>query len=139
MIYEVRGSMMVFFALGTTSAFTPNARCATLIILTGYSLFYGDFYGEVPFYTGTLLADMALCLKSSNLPQSLSSQTIRPYSLISIAKSYWAIALAIFALFLGSYPPGNPDIAAWSRFLFRVGYSLNPAAGILLLHFRLTN
>jgi hypothetical protein len=140
MIYEVRGSMIVYLALGTTSAFTPGARRATFIVLTTYAFFYGDFLGDVPFYIGALLADMALCLKNSSLSQpSLSSRTIGPYRLISIVKSYWPIALAIFALFIGSYPPDSPDRATWSNFLYRMAYSVNPAAGINLLHFRLTN
>ena len=139
MIYELRGSMSVYLALGTTSAFTPAARRAVFIILTTYSLFYGDFLGDVPFYTGALLADLSLHLKSKTVSPPLSSPESGSHGLISIVKGYWAIAMAIFALFLGSYPPDSPERAPWSEFLRRMAYSVNPAAGIDLLQFRLTS
>lgn len=139
MIYELRGSMSVYLALGTTSAFTPAARRAVFIILTTYSLFYGDFLGDVPFYTGALLADLSLHLKSKTISQPLSSLESGSHGLISIVKGYWAITMAIFALFLGSYPPDSPERAPWSQSLHRMAYSVNPTAGIDLLHFRLTS
>jgi len=134
MAIELRGSMLVYLALVVTSAFTPFYRCAVFVFLTANSLWCGDILGEVPFYTGVLLADMSLLLNDEPL---VSPRWVGPR--LQRVQKYWPFILALFGLFLASYPPVDPDLSGWSRFLTRVGHRILHSDCILHHIFILTS
>ena len=116
MAYEFRGSMVVYLTLVATSSFTPSWRRATIIFLTAYSICFGNLLGDVPFFSGMLLADLSIVITKRSNSQS---GTIKSRSgLPGVLKNGWAIILALVALFLCSYPPeGGQELASWSQFL----------------------
>jgi hypothetical protein len=133
MAIELRGSMYIYLVLVVTSSFTPVWRNTIIVLLLANSIWDGDILGEVPFYTGALLADISLLLSSS---ESSPTSPPRWNGLLSqFVQKYWAIALGLFGGFLASYPPNNPDLAAWSRFLRRIGPSILNSSCIYALHF----
>jgi len=126
MAYELRGSMMVYLTLLATSNFTPSWRVAAYIFLTGYSVWFGNLLGDIPFYSGVLLADLSLVIHSN--PQTLT----RAHRLLGLVRNGWPMVLAFVALFISSYPPeGGVELAAWSRFLIRWGYLFFPSHCII--------
>lgn len=123
MAYEFRGSMMVYLTLIATSNFTPTWRVATYILLTVYACLFGNLLGDIPFYSGVLLADLSLVINSKSQTVARSAHT-----LFGFFKWNWAIAVAFVALFISSYPPeGGVDLAAWSRLLAGWGNMFFPS------------
>lgn len=122
MAIELRGSMFIYLVLVVTSSFTPFWRNTIIVLLLANSIWDGDILGEIPFYTGALLADISLLLSSSESSPTSTPQWNGPLS--RFVKNYWAITLGLFGGFLASYPPNNPEMAAWSRFLRRIGPSI---------------
>jgi len=125
--------MVIYLVLVITSSFTPFWRNTTIVLLLANSIWDGDILGEIPFYTGALLADISLLLSSSE-----SSPTSSPRwngLLPQFVRKYWAITLGLFGGFLASYPPDSPESAAWSRFLRRIGPSILNSSCIYPLHF----
>jgi len=114
MALEVHGSMMVYLALIVTASFTPLYRRLVFVILISYAIYFGDLMGEIPFYIGTLLADLSLYLNSH---RSAEPQVSRFLSV----RNCWPMAVAFFGLFLASYPPNSPELAGWSMFMYQVG------------------
>ena len=112
---------MVYLWIIVTASFTPYYRRSVFIVLILYSLYFGDLLGEIPFYVGTLLADLSLVLNSESYKNSPTWEVGRQ---MNIVKNYWPITLAIFALAIGSFPAEHPGRASWSRFLMRVGARL---------------
>lgn len=108
---ELRGSLLVYATLTIAAAFTPYHRSLVVFTLLAYSVWCGDLLGEVPFYTGALLADLSIMLPNESL---------------SISKSRWPIGLAILALFLSSYPTDNAHLAQWSQVMARIGLAVFP-------------
>jgi len=119
MAIELRGSMLVYLILVITSAFTPFYRCAVFVLLTANSLWCGDILGEVPFYTGVLLADMSLLISNGDFssPRWFGSR-------LQSVQKYWPFCLAMFGFFLASYPPVGPELSSWSSFLTSAGHHI---------------
>jgi hypothetical protein len=139
MAYEIRGSMLVYLVLTTTASFTPACRRAIFVTLIVYSLYYGDFLGDVPFYCGVLLADMSLVLSQRQRLSTSKQTTIDGWRRFQFVRHYWPIMLAIFGLFLSSYPPDSPYRAAWSDSIHRIWWNMHPAGdGIANLKLLLT-
>jgi hypothetical protein len=115
LVIELRGSMLVYFTLVVTADFTPFCRNTVFFVLLLYFLYSGDLMAEIPFYIGALLADLSLVLQSESLCTS------PPSSKFKYVRKYWPICLAIFALYLSSYPTNHAELAAWSRFMTRLG------------------
>lgn len=113
MSYEVRGSLFVFLTLIITVTFSPFYRCIAFLLLIGYSMYCSDLLAEIPFYLGTLLADLSLIIGKNNLSTSPSFSLGR----FRAVKEYWPITLALFALFLAGYPSDSPDNATWTHIL----------------------
>lgn len=113
---ELRGSLLVYFWIGVTSAFTSRHRIGVFLILILYSIYFGDLLGEIPFYVGLLLANLSLALQNNK--QTSSTIWVRR---ISILNQHWPIILFIFALTIGSFPAEKPKLAPWSRFFIQVG------------------
>ena len=106
-------------ALVVTVAFTPFYRVATLVFVTAFFAYCGDLLAEIPFFTGALLADMSLLIKDDTFPLlPLSLDTRSP-----TIRKYWPIAVGLFGLVIGSYPPNSPELSQWSIFLTKVGYT----------------
>ena len=116
---ELRGSMLVYLILVVTASFTPYYRCLVFVVLLAYSIYLGDLLGEIPFYTGALLADLAIILQKDSV--STRPRLSGQYSWI---KGYWPIALALLALYISSYPTNNAHLAGWSRFLTDLGTTI---------------
>ena len=117
MAVSIHGSMMVFLALATTASFTGMYRRGVFLTLISYSVYWGDLLGEIPFYTGALLADLAISLNSHHSPVEERTPPVT-----SRFRSVWPILLTIFALFIASYPPNSAEMAGWSTFMtWRVG------------------
>jgi len=114
MAIEVHGSMMVYLALIVTASFTSFYRRIVFLILISYAIYFGDLMGEIPFYTGTLLADLSLYLNSQ---RNAEPHVARFLSI----RNCWPMAVAFFGLFLASYPPNSPELAGWSMFMYQVG------------------
>jgi hypothetical protein len=114
MAYEIRGSVIVYLAILVTCGFTPSCRLAIFLILMAFSVYCGEFLADMPFYTGALLADLAIVIGNPNANASSSPSRFR------FIKNYWPITLALFGLVLGSYPPDGTDLSAWSRALTRL-------------------
>ena len=109
---------MVYFMLVLTSSFTPIARFMTFIAFIAFSVYSGDFMCALHFYTGSILAYLTLT----------SAHLISPSRSWKELKLWLPIAVAILALFFGSYPDdGTEGEAAWSRFLSRWGESTFPS------------
>lgn len=106
---------MCYLVLIVTASFTPYWRCAILVILLCWSVYWGDLLAEIPFYTGALLADMSILLSKAN--NSISTATSR-YERIN---KYWPMALGIFGLLVCSYPTNHAELAAWSRGMTHLG------------------
>ena len=121
MAIELRGSLLVYLWIVVTAAFTPYYRRAVFIGLICYSVYFGDLLGEIPFYVGTLLADLSLFLNSESYTSS-PSWDLGPK--MTMVKNYWSMTLFIFALAVGSFPAEHPELAAWSRFYMSVGYQI---------------
>lgn len=129
MAYEFRGSMMVYLSLVATSTFTSTWRVATYILLTVYSSLWGNLLGDIPFYSGVLLADLSLVINSK-------SQTVTGsvHGFLGHLRNNWVMVLAFFALFISSYPPeGGVELHAWSRLLASWGYMFFPSNCIVPL------
>lgn len=112
---ELRGSLMCYLVLLITASFTPNWRCAVLIVLLSWSVYWGDLLAEIPFYTGALLADMSILLSKTN-----GSLTARKSRLAHL-QQFSPTALGIIGLLICSYPTNNAEMAGWSRFMTHVG------------------
>lgn len=110
---ELRGSFLVYLALVVTASFTPAHRIAAFSFLIAYSIYGGDLLAEIPFFTGTLLADLALVLQND--------MTVSTTSMKNRFSKYWPEILGFVALFIASYPTNSPELAAWSRFMIRIG------------------
>lgn len=111
---ELRGSMLVYLILVITASFTPVYRCTIVIILLMYSVYLGDLMGEIPFYFGVLMAELSLFLSQETVATS-------PPIFSGRYSKNWPIMMAVFALLLSSYPTNHADLAAWSRFMTRLG------------------
>src|SRR5277367_5867108 len=132
MAVSLHGSMMVFLTLAATASFTPASRRATFLILICYAIWFGDLLGEIPFYTGTLLADLSISLSFKD-----DSVSANRTPLLSFRK-VWPILTLVFGLFLASYPPNSPEMAEWSSFLtWDIGYRVFPRKCTSSLLFRL--
>ena len=131
MALSLHGPMMVYLALSVTASFTSFGRRTVILILIAYAVYSGDLLVQIPFYTGTLLADLALSLES----EASSNEFRTPTPSVNRA---WPIVLTIFALFLASYPPNSPEMAGWSQFLFQIGtHIFHPACNTLFPPFSL--
>ena len=106
---------MCYLVLIVTASFTPYWRCAILVILLCWSVYWGDLLAEIPFYTGALLADMSILLSKAN--NSLSTSTSR----FERINKYWPMTLGIFGLLICSYPTNHADLAGWSRAMTHIG------------------
>lgn len=115
---ELRGSLLVYFTLVITAAFTPLFRRAVFVVLLAYSVYCGDLLGESPFYIGALLADLSIVLSTNMSPIAPITRARARW------QKYWPIALATFALYISSYPTNNPQLAGWSRSLIRLGHAV---------------
>lgn len=111
--------MLTYLALIVTAAFTPFYRIAILVFVTAYCTYCGDLLAEVPFFTGALLADMSLLIKDDTFP--LLPTSLAPRS--PAIRKYWPVAVGLFGLIIGSYPPNSPELSSWSSYLARVGYT----------------
>jgi len=112
--------MMMFLTLVATASFTNAGRRAVFLILICHAIWAGDLLGEIPFYTGTLLADLAISL---NLHHSSPTDAT---PLVSFRR-IWTSLVVVFALFIASYPPNSPEMAGWSRFLtWQIGVHIFP-------------
>jgi hypothetical protein len=90
--------MFVFMTLIVVCPFTPFYRRAALVFLTAWAIHFDEnVLLTIPFLLGTLLAELSYVAKPT--------------------EHWWPIVLAIVALFFASYPPDNPEKAAWSQFL----------------------
>src|SRR5271170_2392738 len=115
---ELLGSMFLYLTLIATSGFTTFWRRVTLLILTIFSFANPDApMTGVCFFTGAFVADLSLALEHSPLPRTWTN-------------TVWPIAMAIFALFLGSCPEEGPEKAGWSSILYEVGILLFPGCTI---------
>ena len=94
--FELRGSMLLFMGLFATASCTPLARTVLLLFLSAYFYEAGDLLSGFLFFSGSLLANLSLCI-----PQT---------------RKRWPLALTVLSLFLASYPD-QPERAAWSRVL----------------------
>ena len=110
---ELRGSFLVYLALVVTASFTPAHRVAAFTFLIAYSIYAGDLLAEIPFFTGTLLADLALVLQNDKMVSTTSMK--------NRFSKYWPEILGFVALLIASYPTNSPELAAWSRFMIRIG------------------
>ena len=115
MAIEVHGSMMVYLALIVTASFTSFYRRIVFLILISYAIYFGDLMGEIPFYTGALLADLSLYLNSQR-----NSEPTHVARFLSV-RNCWPMAVVFFGLFLASYPPNSPELAGWSMTMYQVG------------------
>jgi hypothetical protein len=133
MAYEIRGANLVFLVLFVTLDFDPLYRRSAFVLLSMYAIYCGDLLGEVPFYAGALLADMSLVIKSYENSPLMSSRgiAILPRRFQSI-KHLWPTAVALFALFVGSFPRDSPEQAGWATFL-------NDVAGTIFPHSRMAS
>jgi hypothetical protein len=114
---------MCYLVLIVTASFTPYWRCAILIILLCWSVYWGDLLAEIPFYTGALLADMSILLSKANNSIATGGATSRFHRI----NKYWPMSLGIFGLFLCSYPTNNAQLAGWSRAMILIGQMIfNP-------------
>jgi hypothetical protein len=97
---------MCYLVLIVTADFTPLWRRAVLfLILLTWSIYWGDLLAEIPFYIGALLAHMSIVLsQKSNTVLTAASHYER-------LQKYWAVALGILGLFIGSYPPNWAELA----------------------------
>jgi len=123
---------MVFLTLAATASFTHVSRRAAFLILIGYAIWCGDLLGEIPFYIGTLLADLSLSLSlkdeslSVNRTPALSFRTIWPFLVLACG------------LFIASYPPNSAEMAGWSTYMmWEIGYKFFPGKCISPLLFHL--
>jgi hypothetical protein len=111
---ELRGSFLVYLTLVVTGSFTPFYRRVVFMIILSYTIYLGDLLGENPFFFGALLADLSLSLQNKSVSASTSKS--------SNFQNYWPVALAIFGLYISSYPTNNAHLAGWSRFLTDVAH-----------------
>lgn len=125
MAYEIRGSILVYLAIIVSASFTPSARVATFLGLTLYSVWFGDFLADIPFYAGALLADLSLVLASSASQNTVSSWNTGPR--FRGIKNTLPMALGLFGLFLGSYPPDATEMSSWSIFITNLGLAVFPS------------
>jgi hypothetical protein len=117
---EYHGSMMLFLLLTITAAFTTYTRRLIFYIVLAYGFYNGDLLGEIPFFSGALLADLSLYLNSADASTAQSWSHKFP----KFIQDYWPIAMAIFGLTIGSYPAIAPENAWWSRRLTDIGEAL---------------
>ena len=116
---EYHGSMMLFLLLTITAPFSTYTRRLLFYVVIAYGIYNGDLLGEIPFFSGALLADLSLYLNSADA--STAPAWGITHSFPKVVRNYWPMALFIFALGIGSYPAVAPENAAWSRFLTTVG------------------
>jgi hypothetical protein len=120
--------MAVYLTLLVAMDFTTASRCATFLFLIIFSSSYGDQLLEgTLFYTGALLAELSLLHSFSHTIASPRTSSHRFYFRVVRIKSYWPIILALFALFISSYPYNGAELMSYSRFLFRCGEIIFPS------------
>ena len=139
MSYEVRGANLVFLVLFITLDFDPLYRRAAFVILSMYAMFCHDLLGEVPFYAGALLADMALVIKSNENSSILSSRKIGLLSRrFGSVRHLWPMSVALFALYISSCPHDSQELAGWSALLWRIAPRIFPDSRMACTLFILT-
>ena len=117
----MRGSLLVFLVLGVTASHTKFCRRWILFLSALYYLNNGDFVSSFCFFSGALLADLSLTLRANASNSTTSDATPSHYPRLRFRRHiirYWPIALAIFALFLGTMPPENEYYRPYSRFIY---------------------
>lgn len=133
MAIEYHGSMVLFLLLTITAAFTTYTRRLVFYIVLALGIYNGDLLGEIPFFSGALLADLSLYLNSVDASTAPSWSHKFP----KFVRDYWPIAMAIFGLFIGSYPAVGPENSRWSQLLTDVGVALfHPSCIHPSLHFK---
>ena len=125
---EMRGSMLLYIALFSTMNFTPSWRLGALFALTLYFYFTRDVVVGFAFFAGALLADLSIVLGNTT-PSSPRIHSGESFAGHRLAKKYWPIALAVFALFIGGQPDHNTDRTFWSRIVQNLGQMIFPAGG----------
>lgn len=114
---ELRASFLVYLTLVVTAEFTRFHRNLIFFCILAFCIYGGDLMGEIPFFTGALLADMSIHLNQQKPAQC-------PDSPRSLTQRYWPAALAFLSLLMASYPTNHAELAAWSRFMTAVGEQL---------------
>ena len=104
-------------------------RRAILVLTALYFFNSGEFLSPFCFFSGALLADVSLVLRTytSNTYISLQNSARRSRWQV-ILKEHWPIALAMFAMFLGTIPPEAQALCGIfsSRLLLLLGTILLP-------------
>jgi hypothetical protein len=117
----MRGSLLVFLVLSVTASHTKFCRRWILFLSALYYYNSGDFVSSFCFFAGALLADLSLTLRAYAPNPNISDAAPIHYSRLRFRKHilpYWPIALAMFALFLGTMPPESESYRPYSRFIY---------------------
>ena len=116
----MRGSLLVFLVLGVTASHTKFCRRWILFLSALYYFNSGDFISSFCFFSGALLADLSLTLRANASNSNTSDAVPSHHPRLRFRRhiSYWPIALAMFALFLGTMPPENENYRPYSRFIY---------------------
>lgn len=128
MAYQLHGCLSVYLALFITLDFTTLYRCTIFLFLAGFSSMYGDQLLEGSlFYAGALLAELSLLSSPGyrNASPRISHQRI--HVRIGNMKSHWPMIMALWALFISSYPYNGEELMPYSRFLHRCGEIIFPS------------
>jgi len=134
----MHGSFLVFLDLMSTASATALWRRIILILTACYFYNSVEFIGPFCFFSGALLADLSLFLRSGrrneitlNLFGSKWERAIY---------RHWPIALAVFAFFLATMPPENQLYVAWSRNVYQFfEKNISPRGGCPLQTLRTLN
>jgi len=132
--------MLLFLGLTIAVSFTNFWRRSFLVCSTLYFFKTGEFISPFLFFSGALLAEISLVLSSRQTqpitPTFDPRETCRP--LKTFVKQYWAIGFALFAIFIGSFPPEGQHRAAYSRFMWNFFEKyITPRGGISTLRIHL--
>jgi len=115
----MRGSFLVFLVLTTTASHTILIRRTILALTALYFFNSGEFLSTFCFFSGALLADLSLYLRAYASDSHSSPPQHHPKSRWqAIIAEHWPVALAMFALFLGTMPPEDQDFVKYSRLVY---------------------
>src|SRR5436190_3829856 len=110
----MRGSLLVFLVLTVTAAHRISVRRGILVLATLYFFNSGEFLGPFCFFSGALLADLSLVLNAKT-PNTNRYTPFLWQRWQSVVAEKGPLALAMFALLLGTLPPENQDFLTYSR------------------------
>jgi hypothetical protein len=131
MSVELRGSMLIYTTLSSTSHFSTIWRRFVFLSSAVFFYYIGALPNELPFFIGVIIADFSIDLQTHRHQDAMfpTAHLLRLSNIRRYFRHGWPIVLTIFALFVGSYPVLHVERTRWSSILSAVAVVIFPSEG----------